>query len=159
MNLPSTIRDFNGAFIRMSNVKKISLPGVKAISTAAFVDNSSLESIIIPNGVECICRDAFLSCTSLKDVSLPQTLKVIERGVFYNCSALEEITIPASVSEIGDYAFFECSSLRSIYLLATTPPRITAIINTAGVTVHVPAEALDAYKKNFNWREYNLVGI
>ncbi len=159
MNLPSTIRDFNGAFIRMSNVKKISLPGVKAISTAAFVDNSSLESIIIPNGVECICRDAFVSCTSLKDVSLPQTLKVIERGVFYNCCALEEITIPASVSEIGDYAFFECSSLRNIYLLATTPPRITAIINTAGVTVHVPAEALDAYKKNFNWREYNLVGI
>ena len=159
INLPSTIRDFNGAFIRMSNVKKISLPGVKAISTAAFVENSSLESIIIPNGVECICRDAFVSCTSLKDVSLPQTLKVIERGVFYNCSALEEITIPASVSEIGDYAFFECSSLRSIYLLATTPPRITAIINTAGVTVHVPAEALNAYKKDFNWREYNLVGI
>ena len=156
MNLPSTVRDFNGAFIRMSNVKKISLPGVKAISTAAFVDNSSVESIIIPHGVERICRDAFVSCTSLKDVSLPQTLKVIERGVFYNCRALEEITIPATVSEIGDYAFFECSNLHSIYLHATTPPRITAITNTAGVTVYVPAEALDAYKKDFNWRDYNL---
>ena len=88
MNLPSTVRDFNGAFIRMSNVKKISLPGVKAISIAAFVDNSSVESIIIPHGVERICRDAFVSCTALKEVSLPQTLKVIERGVFYHCRAL-----------------------------------------------------------------------
>lgn len=156
INLPSTIKDFTGAFIRMSNVKKISLPTMKEISTAAFVDNSSVESIIIPYGVERICRDAFVSCTSLKDVSLPQTIKVIERGVFYNCRALEEITIPASVSEIGDYAFFECNSLRSIYLHATTPPRITAIINTTGVTIHVPAEALDAYKKDFNWREYNI---
>lgn len=156
INLPSTVRDFNGAFIRMSNVKKISLPCVKVISTAAFVDNSSVESIIVPHGVERICRDAFVSCTSLKNVSLPQTLKVIERGVFYNCRALEEITIPATVSEIGDYAFFECSSLRSIYLHATTPPRITAIINTAGVTVYVPAEALNAYKKDFNWNCYNL---
>jgi serine/threonine protein kinase len=156
MNLPSTVRDFNGAFIRMSNVKKISLPGVKAISIAAFVDNSSVESIIIPHGVERICRDAFVSCTALKEVSLPQTLTVLERGVFYNCTSLEEITIPATVKEIGDYAFFECSNLHSIYLHATTPPRITAITDTAGVTVYVPAEALDAYKKDFNWRDYDI---
>lgn len=156
MNLPSTVRDFNGAFIRMSNVKKISLPGVKAISTAAFVDNSSVESIIIPHGVERICRDAFVSCTALKEVSLPQTLTVLERGVFYNCTSLEEITIPATVKEIGEYAFYECKSLHSVYCKAMTPPRITAIFNTPGVTVYVPASAVDAYKKDFNWRDYDI---
>ena len=156
MNLPSTVRDFNGAFIRMSNVKKISLPGVKAISTAAFVDNSSVESIIIPHGVERICRDAFVSCTALKEVSLPQTLTVLERGVFYNCTSLEEITIPATVKEIGEYAFYECKSLHSVYCKAMTPPRITAIFNTPGVTVYVPATAVEVYKKDFNWRDYDI---
>lgn len=156
MNLPSTISDFNGAFIRMSNVKKISLPCVKVISTAAFVDNSSLESIIIPHGVEHICRDAFVSCTSLKNVSLPQTLTVLERGVFYNCTSLKEITIPATVKEIGDYAFYECKNLHSVYCKAMTPPRITAIFNTTGVTVYVPASAVDAYRKDLNWRDYEI---
>ena len=159
MNLPSTVRDFNGAFIRMSNVKKISLPGVKAISIAAFVDNSSVESIIIPHGVERICRDAFVSCTALKEVSLPQTLTVLERGVFYNCTSLEEITIPATVKEIGEYAFYECKSLHSVYCKAMTPPRITAIFNTPGVTVYVPATTVEAYKKDFNWRDYDIQPI
>jgi tRNA A-37 threonylcarbamoyl transferase component Bud32 len=156
LNLPSTIKEFNGAFVRMSNTKKISLSPVKKVCTAAFVDNSSLESIIIPEGTEYICRDAFVSCISLKNLSLPQSLRVLERGVFYNCQALEKITIPAQVTEIGDYAFFECKNLRCIYCYAMTPPRITAIINTANVTVFVPETALDNYKKDFNWAEYNI---
>lgn len=76
--------------------------------------------------------------------------------MFYNCQALEKITIPAQVTEIGDYAFFECKNLRCIYCYAMTPPRITAIINTANVTVFVPETALDNYKKDFNWAEYNI---
>lgn len=156
LNLPSTIKEFNGAFIRMSNTRRISLPPVKKVCTAAFVENSSLESIIIPEGTEYICRDAFVSCISLKNVSLPQSLRVLERGVFYNCQTLEKITIPAQVTEIGDYAFFECKNLRCIYCYAMIPPRITAITNTANVTVFVPEAALDNYKKDFNWGEYNI---
>ena len=156
LNLPNSIADYTGAFIEMKGLKRVSFPQTKEISPNAFVSCYSLESIHIPEGVECICLDAFVSCTSLKNVSLPQTLKEIKRGVFYNCTALEEITIPAGVEEIGDYAFYECDSLRAVYCHATTPPRITAIFDSPNVTVYVPAEAVEAYKKDFNWREYNL---
>ena len=39
-----------------------------------------------------------------------------------------------------------------------TPPAITMIFNTPGITVHVPATALAAYRSNPNWRTYRLVG-
>ena len=156
LNIPNSVKDYNGAFIRMHNLTKVKIPAIKEISTAAFVDCHNLAEIFIPEGVERICRDAFVSCTALKDVSLPQTLTVLERGVFYNCTSLEEITIPAAVEEIGDYAFFECKSLHSVYCKAMTPPRITAIFNTTGVTVYVPASAVDTYKKDFSWRDYDI---
>ena len=159
LNLPSTIKDFSGAFVSMDNLSRLTIPAVKSISAQAFVDNISLEKIQIPEGVERICLDAFVSCSGVKKVKLPQTLKVMERGVFYNCTALEEITIPAGVTEIGDYAFFECDSLHSVYCYAPTPPRITAIFNTAKVKVFVPATALEAYKNDFNWGEYDIRAI
>ena len=159
INLPSTIKDFNGAFVDMGNLKRVKIPVVKNISTTAFVDAEELTDIYIPEGVERLCRDAFVSCIKLKRVSLPQTLKVIERGVFYNCNTLEEIAIPAGVVEIGDYAFYECHKLRHIYCHATTPPRITAILNTSGIVVHVPAASLDAYRNDFYWGGYNLQPI
>jgi hypothetical protein len=143
----------------MDNLGRLKIPAVKSISAQAFVGNISLEKIQIPEGVERICLDAFVSCCGAKKVKLPQTLKVMERGVFYNCTALEEITIPAGVTEIGDYAFFECDSLHSVYCYAPTPPRITAIFNTAKVKVFVPATALEAYKNDFNWGEYDIRAI
>ena len=156
LNIPGSVKDYSGAFVRMHSLKKVKIPATKEISSTAFVDCRTLVDIFIPEGVERICRDAFVSCTALKEVSLPQTLTVLERGVFYNCTSLEEITIPAAVVEIGDYAFFECKSLHSVYCKAMTPPRITAIFNTPGVTVYVPSSAVEAYKKDFNWRDYKI---
>ena len=156
LNIPGSVRDYSGAFVRMHSLTKVKIPATKEVSSAAFVDCCTLVDIFIPEGVERICRDAFVSCTALKEVSLPQTLTVLERGVFYNCTSLEEITIPATVKEIGEYAFYECKSLHSVYCKAMTPPRITAIFNTTGVTVYVPASAVDAYRKDFNWRDYDI---
>ncbi len=156
ISLPSTIKDFTGAFVRMSNVTRISLPAVKEVCPTAFVDNYSVEDVYIPEGVERIGRDAFVSCIKLKRVNLPQTLNVIERGVFYNCKALKEIVIPEHVNEIGDYAFYNCDSLGRVYCHAMTPPRITAIFNKSSVVVYVPAKALEAYKASFSWGEYNI---
>lgn len=44
------------------------------------------------------------------------------------------------------------------YCYAPVPPVITAIFNSSNITVHVPAESLNAYKEDFNWKSYNIVG-
>ncbi len=157
--IPSTVRNINGAFCGMRNLRSVRIPPeMTVIGSAAFVLCTSLRDIEIPEGVERIGLDAFAKCSSLENVLLPQSLKAIERGVFWECTALREITIPAGVSEIGDYAFYNCTALRDVYNHAVEPQKITMIFNTPQVTVHVPAQSLEAYKKDFNWREYNLVG-
>lgn len=158
VTLPGSIKVFDSAFAGMKGVRKIKLPSVNTISVGAFSDCDKLDDVYIPEGVERLSLDAFALCDNLKNIYLPQTLKVIERGVFYACSTLEKITVPAGVQEIGDYAFYECKSLRNVYLHAMVPPAITVIFNTPDVTVHVPAGALEAYRDDFNWQEYNVVG-
>lgn len=158
MYIPSTVKNINAAFCGMRNLKSIRIPHeMTTIGNAAFVLCTSLENIDIPEGVERINLDAFAKC-GLKQVLLPSTLKVLERGVFYECDSLEEITIPASVEEIGDYIFYGCNKLKDVYNHAPTPQPINMIINTKGVKVHVPAAALEAYKANFNWSKYDIVG-
>ncbi|MBO5787417.1 MAG: hypothetical protein J6R07_01950 [Bacteroidaceae bacterium] len=73
-------------------------------------------------------------------------------------SSISENENGPHVKEIGDYAFYECTALRDVYVRAMTPPAITMIFNTPGITVHVPATALAAYRSNPNWRTYRLVG-
>ena len=157
--IPSTVKNINAAFCGMKNLRSVRIPPeMSIIGSAAFVLCTSLDGVDIPEGVERIGLDAFAKCSSLQNIQLPQSLKAIERGVFWECTALREIVIPAGVNEIGDYAFYNCTALRHVYNHAIEPQKITMIFNTPQVTVHVPAESLEAYKKDFNWQKYNIVG-
>jgi hypothetical protein len=118
----------------------------------------NLESIVVPEGVTTLGLDAFIECFSLQDIQLPSTLTTISRGVFWECHSLQQIHLPASVNYIGEYSFFHCPKLRDIYVHATTPPAITSIVNAPGVTFHVPAESLNAYLNDMEWRKYTIVG-
>lgn len=157
--IPGSVKNISGAFCNMRNLRSVRIPPeMKVIGNASFVGCTSLKAIEIPEGVERIGLDAFAKCSALKHVLLPQSLDVIERGVFWECSALEEIVIPAGVSEIGDYAFYNCTALRDVYNYAVEPQKITMIFNSKKVLVHVPAQALEAYKNDINWSSYNIIG-
>ena len=64
---------------------------VTSIEEEAFLDGSSLTSMVIGNGVTSIGEKAF-----------------------YYCSSLTSIVIGNGVTSIGDLAFLDCSSLTSI---------------------------------------------
>ena len=157
--IPSTVKNISGAFCGMKGLRSVRIPSeMNIIGSAAFVLCTSLNNVEIPEGIERIGLDAFAKCYSLENILLPESLKVIERGVFWECTSLQDITIPAGVSEIGDYAFYNCTSLRDVYNYALKPQKINMIFNTPDITVHVPALSLEAYKKDFNWRDYKIVG-
>lgn len=88
--------------------------GTRLIADYAFKE-SSVESLVLPEGLEIIGNSAFVWCYSLKNITLPESLKVIGKEAFADCSKLTEISVPAGVIEIGDNAFYNCSSLTDIY--------------------------------------------
>ena len=63
---------------------------IKTIGELAFSE-SSLRSIIIPEGVAFIGSHAFWSCTELVEIFLPSTLERIKNGAFAFCSKLESV--------------------------------------------------------------------
>ena len=118
-------------------------------------DNSTLQTIKLPQGVTGIGNKSFTAFTALKSVVLPDGLTSIESYAFLYCSALTSITLPASLTSIGFRAFRYCTSLKTVTCLAATPPGLGTedFANCDALTaIQVPAGSVDAYKET--WFEY-----
>ncbi len=86
---------------------------VTSIGNWAFMDNSNLISIAIPNTITTIGNLAFTGCSQLSSIILPKSLENIGVHAYSFCKSLSSITIPNSVMTIGDNAFANCSNLTS----------------------------------------------
>ena len=106
---------------------KIDGKKVIGIGYRAFLDCSSLTSVMIPDSVSSIGISAFYGCSSLTSVSIPDSVTSIGDHAFQSCSSLTSVSIPDSVSSIGDHAFFECTSLTSVSI----PDSVTSIKDSA----------------------------
>ncbi len=77
--------------------------------------NTSVTSVIIPDGVEEIQKYAFYNCSGLRSVTIPDTVKYIRECAFYNDVKLENVDIK-NVQTIGREAFKGCVKLDNIDL-------------------------------------------
>ncbi len=109
---------------------KYAIPdSVESIGSFAFIDCTSLKTIIIPSSVAYLGPSAFYGCTSLKEILVdpknPEFCSV--GGVLFDKEMKELIqypagktdikyTIPDSVESIGSFAFDGCTSLTSIII-------------------------------------------
>ena len=98
---------------------------VTAIGNTAFLEDTYLASVIIPNSVTAIGIAAFEGDTSLTSVTIPNSVQIIRTSAFQGDTALTSITIPDSVTSIADQAFDQDTALTSI----TLPNSITSISN------------------------------
>ncbi len=74
------------------------------------IGNTTVTSVVIPEGVETINKYAFYNCTALTEVTLPSTCKQIGEHAFEDCIILENVNFD-HVKIISDYAFNNCKSL------------------------------------------------
>ena len=72
--------------------------------------NTSVTSVVIPEGVEDIQKYAFYNCSGLKSVTIPDSVKFVREFSFYNDTDLETINLD-NVEVIGREAFKNCEKL------------------------------------------------
>ena len=106
-----------GAFIEQTKLTGIEIPeGVTTIGDYAFSQCSRLTNATIPNGVTSIGDFAFYDCHKLTSIEIPGSVTNIGISAFDDCESLTSIIIPNSVTTIGRGAFKWCDSLESIVL-------------------------------------------
>ena len=161
LNIPNSVTTLGEhTFYDCKGVKELILSqNLKEIPSACFVA-TEISRLNIPEGVEIIRLDAFAHCSYIKEIKLPSTVKHLERGVFYNCIGLQRIELPASLERADEYLFYGCESLKDIIIHATEPPRALALHrNPSQITLHVPAESVEAYRNAPYWQDMNIVAI
>ena len=110
------------AFLSNSALTAVSIPNsVKTIGANAF-NGAGLTTVTIPNSVTTIGLGAFNTCASLTSVSIGTSVTTIGDSAF-GYSGLTSIAIPNSVTTVGKKAFNNCESLTSV----TLPNTMTAI--------------------------------
>lgn len=81
-----------------------------------YLQDSAIQSYVIPNGINAIDDYAFSGCENLKSVKIPGSVTYIDRAAFHGCSGLVSITIGNSVTSIGGSAFYNCSGLTNVMI-------------------------------------------
>ena len=89
---------------------------VVSVEASAFLNNTAITNVVLPDGITSIGENAFNGCESLTSVTFGKNsqLSSIGPGAFNYCYSLESITIPESVTNIGSDAFIYCYGLRSV---------------------------------------------
>lgn len=75
--------------------------------------NGTAEDVTVPKDVKVI-SSAFAGNTTVKTVVLPEGVTTLTADAFAGCTALSEITIPASVETIDEAAFTGCDALATV---------------------------------------------
>lgn len=131
---------------------------VTVIPTTAFSGNTtikSFEELQYFTGLTEITATCFLNCTSLQRVVIPEGVKRIGNGAFNGCTSLKWVEIPATVTEIKQQVFAGDTGLEYIIFKSYAPPSIYANTFPEGIyCLYVPAERTAAYLAAENWSDF-----
>ena len=114
---------------------------VKEIAFKTFYNNSTIESVTIPDSVTKIGNYAFAYCSKLKTVDFGSGVKTIGTYAF-SSSGLQKVEIPSSVETISFAAFWKCSSLKE----AEIPETVNNIASKAFVSCSIKSVCIDPDK-------------
>lgn len=97
---------------------KVTTIGEKAFANDTLHNNTTLNSVKLPDTIRIIGDHAFSSCNVITSIIIPKDVVSIGMGAFTECIKLSEVTLRDcnSLKSIGDSAFSHCTDLTSITL-------------------------------------------
>ena len=149
------------AFAYCYNLTSIEIPNsIVSIGSHAIRSCEKLQRVVIPNSVVSLGRCVFHSCTGLKSAVIGNSVPVVDEYCFQYCYQLSDVVIGSSVTYLAIKAFYYDYELKNVTCLAPTPPAMYEWYsfddsNYGNVTVHVPGNAIDAYKADQYWGMFN----
>ena len=124
------------------------------------------KQFIVPEGVQ-IIEDFVFADLHLERIDLPNSITTIKHRCFEDCTNLRKIRLPISLENIDFRAFDNCVNLDVIEIYAIKPPEITNpsadcwkfVGEAKNLTLYVPKESLNEYKKAFGWKDIKNIKI
>ena len=160
---------------------------VTAIFEGAFIDCKGLTSVVVPESVVGFAQEingdetskslyeTFSDLPELESVKLdgPCVMELNDRD-FHHCIGLKTVQFPSSLRMIHGEPFYCCFNIEKVIVTSPQPPRVggnpflnypkvmldgKTFAGGKSVTVHVPANSLDAYKRDAYWSQFNIEAI
>jgi hypothetical protein len=148
-------KEYNGDIIIPSELEYKGFKyTVTSIGDYAFRGGGGITSVIIPESVTSIGVYAFNKCGGLTSINIPDGVKVLKE-TFEDCGQITTVTIGSGIKKI-DNAFHRCTSITSFYCYAEEVPEliihgIAFFGENHNMTLYVPAQSVDLYKKTGQW--------
>ena len=159
------------AFAGCMELPSVTIPrSVKCIDLIAFQWCNKLTKVEV-NSNEVVSRDGeqfytLMSCfgKQVKEYMLGEDVKKIAYIAFAESEKLTTVTISSHLTCVDDSAFHKCTSLEDVYLYAEQVPQTGKDIfvdsNYKNATLHVPANAVEAYRQAEQWKDFgNIVAL
>ena len=159
------------AFAGCMELPSVTIPrSVKCIDLIAFQWCNKLTKVEV-NSNEVVSRDGeqfytLMSCfgKQVKEYMLGEDVKKIAYIAFAESEKLTTVTISSHLTCVDDSAFHKCTSLEDVYLYAEQVPQTGKDIfvdsNYKNATLHVPANAVEAYRNAEQWKDFgNIVAL
>ena len=124
VRIPSTVTN---------NGRKYTVTG---IGDSAFVYQTKIPSIVLPNTITYIGRRAFYLCWSITSANIPASVTSIGTEAFYDCIDLKDLTFEATHTDAEENAFVYCQ-------------KVEEPICTDSLFIYLPSAAAE---KNPNFR-------
>lgn len=86
---------------------------VKIIGWQAFIENTELEILHLPEGLEKIEEDALIEC-GIREITIPYSVREIGKTAFDHCTQLEKVTILNPATKLMPCVFDGCVSIKEI---------------------------------------------
>lgn len=101
-------------------------------------------------------------CDKLKEIKIEDGIKQTDGlGAFFCCTELTKADLPESFEKVSNRMFFGCINLQTIICRAKKAPVIEKYaftgVDLQKCTVYVPAESIENYRKNEDWKVFRNI--
>jgi hypothetical protein len=129
---------------------------VNLITLEAFMNNSQIKSVSLPDTITKVNDFTFFKCINLENVTFGQNsqIETIGQFAFFGCSSLQRIMIPRCVSSLQYCSFSYCSNLRTAVIPSETSVYNNAFSECDRLTVYAEAPSRPSTWSD-SWKDYD----